>query len=166
MNNPELVNLEKNKEIKPEVKILTPFELEKIIYKGESLPQDDRFLPSEKGGVFKYFDISDFTNVLDKSNKFYPVIKIENKIVGLAELEENPNTFKTLWIKFLSIDSNQQNKGYASKLAEEIFKFAQKEGYSIESSSYSEIGYQKLKELFIKFAEKFDVNFIDTDKKV
>jgi hypothetical protein len=59
-------------------------ELINLIYKGDFLPQDDRFLRVEDGGVFKYFNIRDLD--LNRNEKFYPIVKIGEKIVGLSEL--------------------------------------------------------------------------------
>jgi GNAT superfamily N-acetyltransferase len=98
-----------------------------------------------------------------RENRF-PVVKEGNKIVGLSELEKSPYTDKTFWIQFLSVDPKYQNKGYASRLAEEIFRFAKQEDYSLETSSYTEVGYEKLKDLFNKMAQKYSVNFIDKEK--
>jgi len=162
----ELPSFEKHEEPELITKTLTSSELVDFIYKGEALPQDERFISQDKGGVFKYFDLSEITNPLSRGERFFPLIELEGEVIGLAELEKKPEDSKTFWIKFLSIDSEYQNKGYASKLAEEIFRFAQKEDISLETSSYSEIGYQKLKSLFKRLAEEMSVNFIDTERKI
>lgn len=136
-----------------------------IIYKGESLPQDNRFLPIEKGGVFKYFNIKDLISIHNEK-KFYPLIELNNEVVALSELEESLNEQKSFWIKFVSVDPKYQGLGYASKLAEEIVRFTKEKGFSLESSSRSEEGYKKLKPLFNKLTEKYFVHYIDTDKKL
>ena len=142
-----------------ESKIISPSELVDIIYKGESLPQDDRFLTTEKGGVFKYFDPRDlFENI---ENKVYSIVKNKQEIVALGELEKSLQNSDVYWIKFLSVDPKHQGRGCASILAEEMFKFAKEKKISLESSSYTDEGQQKLKALFNKLAEKFLVNFID-----
>lgn len=140
-------------------KTLKPEELSERIYKGENLPQDKRFLPVKDGGVFKYFRI-DLPDWNDK-DKSFPIVEVENEIVGLGELEKSPHEEKMLWIKFLSVDPKYQGKGYATKLAEEIFRFAQQEGFSLKGSIYSDEGEQKLKHLFSRFAEQFSVNYIE-----
>lgn len=153
------MNFENKENISITTTTLNSSELVDLVYKGNNLPQDYRFLSEEEGGVFKYFSLMH----MGRENKF-PVVKENNKIVGLSELEKSPYSEKTFWIQFLSIDPKYQNKGYASKLAEEIFRFAKQEGYSLETSSYTEIGYEKLKTLFNKLAEKYSVNFIDKEK--
>jgi RimJ/RimL family protein N-acetyltransferase len=141
---------------------ITADELIQIIYRNENIPQDSRFSLIENGGVFKYFNILDILN--NQKNKFYSIINVGNKIIGLCELEKSPYQEKVFWIKFLSIDQEYQGQGYASKLAEEIFRFAKQEHYTLEGSSYSDEGDKKLKPLFNKMAEKYLVNFIDKNK--
>lgn len=133
-----------------------------LIYRGESLPQDNRFLSVEEGGVFKYFNLRSVID--DMGNRFYSLVKIGEKIIGLSELENDPYKEKNLWIKFLSIDPEYQDKGYASKLAEEIFHFAKQEGFTLEGSSYNDEGYKKLKPLLNRLANELSVSFVDKGK--
>ncbi len=121
-------------------------------------------LSIDKGGVFKYFDPRDlFDNI---ENKVYSIIKNDKEITALGELEKNPYSQNTYWIKFLSVDPIYQGNGYASVLAEEIFKFAKNNNISLESSSYTTEGQKKLKAVFKRLAKKFEVNFIDSDKSI
>lgn len=76
--------------MKIETGIMSADDLVELIYRGESLPQDKRFLPSDKGGVFKYFDVKDIIGFSDKRNKLYFFIKQNNLIVGLSKLEKDP----------------------------------------------------------------------------
>ena len=159
----EKIKIEK-KENLLESKIISPQELVEIVYKGESMPQDNRFLSIDKGGVFKYFDPQDLFN--NAENKVYSVVKNDKEITALGELEKNPYSQNTYWIKFLSVDPIYQGNGYASILAEEIFKFAKNNNVFLESSSYTTEGQKKLKAVFKRLAEKFAVNFIDSDKNI
>ncbi|MFA6446051.1 MAG: GNAT family N-acetyltransferase [Candidatus Paceibacterota bacterium] len=138
---------------------LTTDALIEIIYRGKNLPQDKRFLSKEEGGVFEYSALEGTS--INKEDFHFPVIKIGDNIIGLSKLQKDPYKDRNYWIQFLSIDPKYQEKGYASKLAEEIFRFAKQKGYSLETSSYTGIGYLKLKGLFRKLAEKYSVNFID-----
>lgn len=159
----ERLSIEKKEEYL-ESKSINAQELIDLIYKGESLPQDTRFLSTDKGGVFKYFDPRDlFENI---ENKVYSIVKNNEEVVALGELEKNSHSLKAYWIKFLSVDPKYQGKWYASILAEEIFKFAKEKNIILESSSYTEEGEQKLKALFNILAEKFSVEFIDSDKNI
>jgi ribosomal protein S18 acetylase RimI-like enzyme len=117
---------EQNESIKTTTKVLSPEELEVLIYQGKGTVQDTRFLPVEKGGSFKYFLLENVTgNILRKDSKYaFPVVMEGDKIVGISELQMNPDNPKIFWIKFISIDPKYQGRGYASKLAEEIFRFA------------------------------------------
>ena len=137
-----------------------------IIYKGNSSPQDKRFLPVKDGGVFKYFDLSETISPLrDKTDiVFYPVTEVNKKIVALSELQVDPYKDKNLWIKFISVDPEHQGNKYASKLIEEIITFAKNKGYSLETSFYTEDGSKKLKRLIHELSEKYQVKLIDQYK--
>jgi GNAT superfamily N-acetyltransferase len=158
----EKSNLETKENLSVTTEILTTDALVEIIYKGKNLPQDKRFLSEEEGGVFKYPPLEGIS--FYEKDIFFPILKVGDEIVGLSKLEKDPYKNKNLWILFISIDPKYQNKGYASRLAEEIFRYAKKEGYSLETSSYTEIGYEKLKSLFNKLAEEYSVKFFDKEK--
>lgn len=159
----EKIKIEQN-ENPIESKIISPQELINFVYKGESIPQDNRFLSFDKGGVFKYFDPRDLFDNID--NKVYSVVKNDKEITALGELEKHPYVKDTYWIKFLSVDPIYQGHGYASILAEEIFKFAKNNNVSLENSSYTTEGQEKLKAVFRRLAEKFAVNFIDSNRGI
>ncbi len=138
--------------------VLSLTELLDLIYQGKNVPQDKRFDDPEKGGVFKYFDLEAvLDSKYDKNKKFYPVIKESEKIIGLAELEENPENLKSLWLKFISIDPIYQNRGYSRELIKEIFDFAKKNNYSLELSFYTEEGEKKIKKIIEEISEKTKV---------
>ena len=158
----ESIKLENKENLPVVTETINAEALKSLIWKGEHFPQDNRFLSIEKGGVFKYFDPSE---VLENSEKkYYSLIKIGYKVIGLSELEKVPESDNTVWLKFLSIDKDYQGQGYASKLAEEIFIFVKKEGFILEGSSYSDEGYEKLKSTLNRLASKYDVEFIDKGK--
>lgn len=149
-----------------QAKTISGEELLDRIYKGESLPQDERFMPIEKGGVFKYLNLSELTGLQGVRNKHFPTVESNGEIIGLAELEESPYEENSLFIKFVSVDPNFQDQGYGSKLIEEIFKFAKENDYSLQSSMYSDDGFTKLKPKLNELSEKYEVKFIDTDNKI
>lgn len=137
-------------------------DLKNIIYKGKQTVQDFRFLPLDKGGVFRYFNLRDIVGAFTKNleNKYYPVAELNEEIAGMAELERDPYRENNLWIKFISVDPKYQGQGCASKLIEDIFKFAKEQGCSLEESFYSDDGEQKLKKIVRESAEKFGVELI------
>jgi len=47
-------DFEKKEDLQFTTRIITRKDLMEEIYQGESLPQDERFLPTEQGGVFGY----------------------------------------------------------------------------------------------------------------
>lgn len=159
-NNFNPIKIEKKENLAVTTETLKTSELIDLIYKGENLPQDNRFLQTERGGVFKYFDIKDLS--FNQDDKFYPVIKAGDKIVGLSELLKDPFSDKNLWIQFLSVDPSEQNNGYASKLIKEIFEFAKRNNYSIEASHYTEKGFEKLRPVLERLSMEYkEVKFIN-----
>ena len=159
MESPKFGNTFENKEqIKMQTKILSTDELLELIYKGMSLPQDTRFLPLEEGGVFKYFYPRDVAGISRfPSKKLFPVAYEAGKVVGLSELEQDPQDTQNFWIKFVSVDPTYQGKGYASKLLRQIFQFAKDNSYSLEPSFYSEQGLEKLKTVIEKLSVEMGV---------
>ena len=145
-----------------ETKVLSRDDLVDYIYKGQSLPQDTRFLDIKNGGVFKYFHLEDIIgiNSYSKEQKLFPLIENEGIIVGLAELEQDPNDSSNFWIKFISVDPQFQGNGYASALIRKIFDFAKENNYSLKPSFYSEEGEKKLKEVMEKIERETGVKVV------
>lgn len=151
--------IEKKEKLSSFTETVSAETLQDIVYGKESFPKDKRFNPIEDGGVFKYFHPAEIVDY--KTPKFYSIIKVGDKIIGLGRLQKVEEREKTFGINFLSIDPEYQGQGYASKLAEEMFLFAKNEGYSVLGSPYSDEGDKKLKPLFLKLADKLGVRFID-----
>lgn len=141
---------------------LTSDELINRIYKGESTPQDSRFLSANESGVFKYFRLESLIGLKRLRNSIvYPIIEIDHQIIGLAGVQKDPNKENNYWIKFISVDPKYQNKGYASLLLNEVFRFAKEQDCSLEASIYTGEGEQKLKRVFHELGKKFSVRVID-----
>jgi GNAT superfamily N-acetyltransferase len=134
--------IEDREELKVESKIISQDELLEIINRGGI--EDTRFFLSEKGGVFKYFDING-ANIHDDHRKNYATIQIKDKIVGLSELEQDPGDKNNYWVKSIDVDPEYQGKGYASMLIDKIFEFAKNNNYSLVISRYSVEGEERLK---------------------
>lgn len=136
-------------------KVLNKEEMIDLIYAGESLPQNKDF---KDDGRFKYFDIK---NLLSHNvDSVYPILKKGDNIIGLSELQVSPYDEKTLWIMFVSIAENFRGQGNASRLIEDIFRYAKDNNFKLENSSYNEDGDLKLKNKFLELAEKYNVPFI------
>ena len=129
--------------------------------------KDTRFLPVKDGGVFKYFnyvdDLRDNAFAKEKFQLFFPYIKEKDMIVALAKLTEAKEYYfkdNTFFISFVSVDPQFQGKGYASKLLEKIFQFAQEKNIHLQNSSYTDEGEEKLYDVVQRLREKYpDVSF-------
>ena len=152
------------KENLPKAETMTGDKLFELIYKGDSLPRDSRFLPPDKGGVFMYFIIGNLINIYKKrENFFYPVIKVDDKIVVICELEKSPYEENLFWITGVSVDPAYQGKRYASMVLEETFRFAKERDVALLGSQYSEKGLIKLKSICHRLADKYGVEFRESD---
>jgi GNAT superfamily N-acetyltransferase len=160
MNMNRELGFEKKEDLQFATRVIARQDLVEKIYQGEPLLRDERFLPTEQGGVFGYFDLDDLRPLSGGENKFFPIAEINNEIAGLAELEVDPYKDKNLWIKFVSVDPKYQGHGCASKLVQEMFEFAKNQGCSLEESLRSPEGEIKLKRLIRESAEKFHVKLI------
>lgn len=138
-------------------------ELFDLIYQGDSYPADKRFLDDKRGGVFKYFDLPKL--VQRRKKLVYPNVMVNGKIVGLAELEQSPYEVGVWWISFLSVDPNFQGNQYASKVVEEIFRYAKEQGLIIQGSKYTADGRLKLKNKLGEVAGRLGVEFRDADER-
>lgn len=162
----EKFNLLEKEVIEPKAEIISFETLLDEIYKGSNLPSDNRFLPIEKGGVFKYFEVRNLTegDYKKRGDRIFPVVRINNEIVALSELEKNPNNPNNFWIKFVCVDHKYENNGYATKLIEEIFKFAKENNYSLTTSIYSDEGLEKLKKIIHRLQFETGVSVSDRNK--
>ncbi|MFC1608752.1 GNAT family N-acetyltransferase [Patescibacteria group bacterium] len=155
-------------EKEPEIKtsIISKEELLGRIYKGESLPQDKRFLAVKKGGVFKYFKLDNLTNPF-AGDFSYAISEEGDKITGLAELQKSADDENIIWMKFLSIDPEFQGKRHASKVAREVMEYIKDNNLTLEMSSYSSReGWEKLKPLFRRLSDEYEVEMIDEERKM
>lgn len=155
------------KEKEPTEKILTGQEFFDLIYRGDSLPQDNRFIPFDEGGVFKYFLLSNnLINIhIKREDLFYPTVWVDNKIVALAELKKSPHEENLYWIEGVSVDPAYQGKGYASMVLEEVFRLAKNRGVGLLASRYSDEGLTKLKSVCHKLADKYEIEFRESSQQ-
>lgn len=157
--------------IKPEPKreeitteILTADQLKRTIYQGGSLPQDNRFLSTDEGGVFKYFFVQDLINPT-KSEMYYPVVKVDGVIAAMGKLEKDPYKKDNFWLSFVSVDPEYQGKHLATKVCEEVMQFSVQHKNTLELSFFTEVGYLKLSPVIHRLVEKYDVKLIGEDRK-
>lgn len=114
-------------------------------------------------GRLKYFM---YRLMTPNGNGFYFSAELDNEIIGLAHVGKNPYKKDTYWISYLSVDSNHQSKGIASLISTAIFKWAGREKIELQSSMYSNMGWQKLKPLWNKLSKKYNVNFVDSNDRM
>lgn len=163
----EQVSLEQKETISIKTEVLTKQELMKEIYKGDSRFPDSRFLEPENGGVFQYFDLEEVISSFSKEREyFFPVIKVGDEIVGIAQLQKNPyKDDNTYWIQGISVDEKYRGNKYASRLVEELVQHAKTHDISLEASSYKDDGWLKLKHVLKRETEKAGVSWEDDERR-
>ena len=121
-----------------------------------------KFHDIDHGGAFRYF----FPEQLSGAHELYfPVVRMNGEIVGMAQLQKSPYRENTAWIAFISMDPKHQGMGHASALVDELFRFASQKGWDIEGSSRSEMGQQRLSHLIDRYSIKYGVKYIPSDHK-
>ena len=110
----------------------------------------------------KDYDQSDIINNLKQV--YFFGLEVNDITVALAHIRRSPYIENTYWLSYLCVDPDYEGNGYASQLAEHIFKWFRERNLQFETSSYTEEGFVKLKPLFNKLATKYDVPFIDKVK--
>lgn len=136
------------------------------IYQGNPFPQDSRFLPTDEGGVFKYFWVDDLVTPYEKRKVVYPIVEVDGVVAGLAKLRQSSYDPRVFCISFVSVDPYYQGRGYARLLAKEIVSFAQTHGITLKATSYSQVGHERLKSMAMRITEDAEVPFIDTDDRI
>ena len=142
--------------------ILSREELKDIIYADNHNP-DNRFLPPDKGGVFYYFDLQELINPFNQDEMVFPVVKENDLIVGIIDMEYSPNQDSIVWVKGVSVDPKYQDKGYGSKLLEEMFRYAKEHNLTLQISSFTGDGERKIKKPIERLAKEYGVKIIDNN---
>ena len=138
MNPEKIIHDEpKAKEKIPVIKIktLTTDELENIINKGSDITKE-RFKNLDDGGVFTFFYNEDVFDPRLRDRNLYTIAEENSVIVGIGKLTKRQEQENLYEIASVSVDSKYQNRGYAKKILEEIFRTAKQNGWTLVASSY------------------------------
>lgn len=136
-------------------------QMEKLIYGSDGTPQDKTIFDR-----IRFFSSEDFKWISNDNKPYYSVLFDKDKIIAVAKIgyysmnSEHENDYS---ISFFSIDIEYRNNGLSHLLADELFRFAKEKGLDIRTSTYTYVGYLKIKPLFNKYSEKHGVKFLDRD---
>lgn len=94
----------------------------------------------------------------------------KNKIIGVAQMQINPNNKNMLWVKGISVHPDHKGKGIkgegksvASQLIQRVFEYAKEQHKTLKNSSYSDEGLPYLPDVFAKMASKYGVLFVEDE---
>ncbi|NCU41851.1 MAG: GNAT family N-acetyltransferase [Candidatus Moranbacteria bacterium] len=154
---------EKKENLPVDIRIFTKEDfLNEKVYKGSSVPQDPRFFPKEQGGVFQYIDFSQsLSDMRGEGGVFYLCAENSNVVVGIAELEKDPNDKFIFWLKGISVDSLYVQRGVATILIENVLQYVKDENVSLKVSSYSSEGEEKLRKKIEELAREKQVVLVE-----
>lgn len=119
---------------------------------------DPRFFPLAQGGVFHYSPLSPSSEA-NKPGVYYSLLRLNDLIVGLGELQFSPipGEEDVLWFKAISIDENLKGKGYSDRLLREMFQFAKSKNAKLWISKPTKEGKERTRYKLRKLAEEFGV---------
>jgi RimJ/RimL family protein N-acetyltransferase len=159
------LSFENRENLPVDIRIFTKEDfLRERVYKGSSVPQDSRFLPKEQGGVFQYIDFSQsLYEMRGGSAVFYFCAENSDVVVGVAELEKDPNNKSVFWLKGISVDPLYVQQGVASALIENVLQYVKDKNISLKVSSYSSQGEEKLRKKIEGLAREKQVVLIEGD---
>lgn len=103
-------------------------------------------------------------NETNKEVVFVGVTDNEQEVIGITGIGfyKDSTIGNYYGIHYVSVDPKFRNKGYGSKLAEEIFKYCQRKGVQIVNSQYTDMGRSFLKSSIDKLRKKYsNVKFLD-----
>ena len=110
----------------------------------------------------RYLSEDDFHYTQKDIDPHFIVLEKEDKIIGIAKLAHYPYYDNNVYsISYFSIDKNYRNKGYSRIMADELFKYAKNNNWTINTSKYSYVGFKKLRPILNEYAIKYNVTFID-----
>jgi GNAT superfamily N-acetyltransferase len=144
------------------VETITGKELLKQIYtNGEP---DPRFLPinADAGGVFYFSPLDPFSEIRDEGIH-YSVLSKDNRIIGIAQIQESPFDENVLWFKSISIDKDLKGQGYSENLMREIFRFAKSKGAKLWISRPTQEGRERTRYKLKGIAEEFGVQIFGSN---
>lgn len=94
----------------------------------------------------------------------YSIAAADGHIVGIVKIWKSTyNNYPFHSISYFKVADEYQNRGYASKIADEVFRFAKQNNLKLGVHDYTKDGNKKLKKLFNGKTEEYGVEFIDTD---
>ena len=84
-------------------------------------------------------------------------------ILGLGKLQENPIIVGEFWINYVCVDKRFQGEGISRKISETMFSTIHdlEDDIYLKTSNYTVPGKERLEHVFLEYAKKFDIKFIN-----
>jgi GNAT superfamily N-acetyltransferase len=132
---------------------------------------DHMYKFSEIKERIKYFVINDIVADFGNGEHYFFIAIEDDKIVGMLKLKTGGNdSFRYAdyknWICSCCVDKEYQGQGISSELSKMMFEFAKEKDLNILTSGYTQQGFEKLKPMFKRYAQLYNVDFKDDRNKV
>lgn len=117
--------------------------------------------------AINYKDIASriqFFHHMNARDEFHISCEIDEKIIGLVGLQQNPNSGQEnmIWIKFCSVDPDFRNKGIATSLMQRATKWALKNEKLLKPSSYTDDGEKYLSRIVDRLKDEYPEAFVSS----
>ena len=144
-------------------------EIGDFIYDNESYPR--YIIDKDKLQYFTWSDVNIIDSyVLDTIEPYMIFAICDNKIVGIVKLghyhNENINNKRIYSIAYICVHDDYQHCSIAKNLSHKMFSLARVNDIIIKTTTYSKDGWFKMKPLWNKLSEEYNVKFIDTKETV
>lgn len=128
------------------VQFMTAAELEQIISKTSHSPRQPNYDVTKR---IKYLHFS------WNSKEEHFVIFDGKKLIADLSVQVNPYNHKQLWLMHIAVDPAYQNKGLATKLLEELFRYLKLRDLELVRSSPSDQGKLYIQPVMQRLRDKY-----------
>lgn len=98
---------------------------------------------------------------------YFPVVMIDGIVVAIAKVwKSTMDRYPFHSISMFEVAPEYRGAGYATMLADEMFRLAKEKGLTLGVHDYTKDGWTKLKPLFIEKAKQYGVKLVDTESKL
>lgn len=110
----------------------------------------------------RFFTSNDLSYMSDKLNSHFILLEKNGEIIGLSKIANYPfDELDVYSISFLTIVKEFRNKGYSRMMVDELFRLVKQNKWKVKTSSYTYVGFIKLRNIFNEYSKKHLVEFID-----
>lgn len=125
---------------------------------------DPRFLPIDydERGAFHFSPLDPLSDAKDEGI-YYSLLKRDDRIIGIAQMQDSPHKKDVLWFKSISIDKDLKGQGYSEQLLREIFRFAKSKNARLWISRPTKEGKERVRYKLRGLSQEFGVQIFNSN---